>query len=93
SYDFKWRVALTIYGSISALIFVIAFLSFYPTNFTVWQNIAVVLISPLVLGAAVSVIWIPWKMKNWDNPEEWERFGKKMEKKFGEKKKSGKTKK
>jgi hypothetical protein len=73
----KWRLALTIYGSIGTLIFIIAFLAFFPTGFDIWQKIAVVLISLLVLSALVSSIWIPWKITYWEEVEEW---GKKFEK-------------
>ena len=81
----KWRLALTIYGSIATLIFIIAFLAFYPTGFDVWQKIAIVLISLLVLGGVMAGVWIPWKMTYWEEMEDWgkkwEKWGEGMEKK------------
>jgi hypothetical protein len=76
----KWRLALTIYGSIGWLIFIIAYLAFTPNSFSLWQNIAIVLISLLILGGIMAGIWIPWKMTYWEDFEEW---GRKFEK-FGE---------
>lgn len=72
----KWRLAVTIYGSIGTLVFVIALLAFYPNNFSLWQDLAIVLISLLVLGAIMAGIWIPWKV---DKFEDFKRWGKKME--------------
>ena len=73
----RWRLIFTIYGSIAWLIFIIAYLSFVPTNFTVWQDIAIVVISLLVLAGVISGVWIPW------NPgmiKQMEAWGKSFEK-------------
>ena len=72
---FKWRIAVSIYGSIAWLIFVIAYLAFIPTGFNVWQNISVVAISILVLGGIMAGIWVPWKVEYWQDVEKYfERF-------------------
>jgi hypothetical protein len=85
----SWRVGVTIFGGIGLLIFLLLFLVFYPTNFTTFQNIAVVLVAILVLGAATAALWIPWGMQWGPQAEEWgmemEAWGKKMEKKHGPK--------
>ncbi len=79
----KWRLALTIYGSIGWLIFIIAYLAFVQTNFSIWQDIAIILISMLILGGILAGIWMPWKMSNWNDIEEWSRQFEKQGKKKG----------
>lgn len=81
----KWRLGVTIYGGIATLIFIIAFLAFYPTGFDLWQSIALVLISLLVLGAIMAGIWVPWGVNNSKDLEKW---GKEMERAFGDHKES-----
>lgn len=78
----KWRLAVSIYGSIGTLIFIIWFLAFYPTGFDIWQNIAIIGISLLVLGAIMAGIWVPWGMSNSKDLEKW---GKEMDKAFSDK--------
>lgn len=79
----KWRIAVSIYGSIGWLIFVIAYLAFAPTGFNVWQNISVVAISILVLGGIMAGIWVPWKVEYWQDVEKYFKKFEDWDKKYG----------
>ena len=71
----KWRLAITIYGSLGLLIFLIAYLAFYPTSFSIGQKVSIVVISLLVLGGLMAGVWIPWHLNYWEEVEEWfDRF-------------------
>ena len=60
---FGWRVSLTIIMSVGWLIFLILWLFFYALSFNVYQNIAIFLVSILVLGGVVGAAWAPWGIK------------------------------
>jgi len=59
----KTRISSTIIIVFSWLIFTISFLAFYPTGFDIWQNIAVFIVSGLIVCGIVAAIWISmfWK--------------------------------
>jgi hypothetical protein len=61
---FKWRVQTSIAIPFLAMIFLIIWFWFYAKPFTVWQNIAVLLITLLVVGGLLGAIWARWGMKN-----------------------------
>jgi uncharacterized membrane protein YbhN (UPF0104 family) len=82
------RVMVSAIGSIGVLILVLAYLAFYATGFTTFQSIAIVLVVLLALAALLAVLWVPWGMSfaekgpgQWT--KKWEKYGKKMEKKYG----------
>jgi hypothetical protein len=54
----KGRVAGTFVVIWCWLIFAILFLAFYPTGFDIWQNFAFFIVSALVAGGIVVLIWI-----------------------------------
>lgn len=57
------RVAVTIVVGIGWLIFLILFLAFYAGGFNIWQNLAIMLVSLLVVGAILGPMWAYWGMK------------------------------
>ncbi|MFB0499818.1 MAG: hypothetical protein ACETWO_00860 [Candidatus Hadarchaeaceae archaeon] len=57
------RVAVTIVVGIGWLIFLILFLAFYAGGFNIWQNIAIMFVSILVVGAILGPMWAHWGMK------------------------------
>ena len=63
-FGFKWRVQTSIIIPFLAMIFLIIWFWFYATPFSVWQNIAVLLITLLVVGGLLGTIWARWGMKN-----------------------------
>lgn len=68
---FGWRVSLSIIIAIGWLIFLFIWLFFYITNFSFWQNIAIFIVSILILAGVLGAAWAPWAM----------RYGNKWEKK------------
>ncbi|MCK4498342.1 hypothetical protein KAU25_04000 [Candidatus Bathyarchaeota archaeon] len=54
----KLKVASTILLVVCSSVFTILFLAFYPTEFNIWQNIAVFLTAGLLTFGVVAVIWI-----------------------------------
>ena len=50
---FAWRVSLSIIAGLGWLGFVILWLFFYASGFSIFQNLAIVLVSVLLLGAVL----------------------------------------
>jgi len=66
TFGFKWRVQVSIIIPYVAMIFLIIWFWHYAIvfNFDVWKNIAVLLITLLILGGLLGTIWARWSMKN-----------------------------
>jgi len=60
---FAWRVSLSVVVSMGWLVFLIIWLFFYADRYTLYQNIAVFLVSILVLGAILGTPWAHWGIK------------------------------
>ena len=60
---FRWRVALSILVAIGWLIFLIIWLAFYADDYSIYQNIAIFLVSILVMVAILGPAWAHWGMK------------------------------
>ncbi len=58
-----WRVSLSIIVGCGWLIFLIIWLFFYAGSFNVYQNIAIFLVSILVVGAIMGASWASWGIK------------------------------
>lgn len=58
-----WRVAVTILAFFGSVIGVILWLFFYTDGFSVYQNIAVIVMIFLGFVAVVGVVWAPWGMR------------------------------
>jgi hypothetical protein len=54
------RMAISMISGLGWLISLIIWLFFFAEDLSVYQNIAVFLISLLVLGAINVLIWVPW---------------------------------
>jgi len=59
----RWRVAVSIVVSVGWLIFLIIWLGFFAGDYTGYQNLAIFLVSILVVAAIVGPIWAVWGMK------------------------------
>jgi hypothetical protein len=59
---FKWRVQVSIVLPLAAMIFLIVWFWYYAIPYTIWQNIAILLVTLLVVGGIVGVIWAKWGM-------------------------------
>jgi len=63
SYKWKGRVAISIITGIGWIVFLTLWLFFYAEDYSGYQNLAVFIVSLLVIGVIQSVVWIPWRMK------------------------------
>ena len=61
---FGWRVSLSIISVVGWLIFLIMWLFFYATNYNVYQNIAIFIVSILAFGGIMGATWAPWGIKH-----------------------------
>lgn len=72
SHPSGWRVSLSIIVGVAWLIFVIVWLAFYAFDYSVYRNIAIILISILVLIVVLGVPWAVWAIRH--VPEEGRRM-------------------
>jgi magnesium-transporting ATPase (P-type) len=72
-----WRVSLSIVMGVGWLIFLIIWLAFYAGDYSIYKNIAIIMISILVLIIILGGSWASWGLRQ--IPEE----GKEMMKKIG----------
>ena len=59
-----WRVALTIATFFGSMIAVIIWLFFYAGTFSVYQNIALVVVILLAFIAVMGATWAPWGIRH-----------------------------
>ena len=59
-----WRVSLSILVSLGWLAFLVIWLFFYAGDFSLYQNIAIFLVSVIVVVAIMGASWAPWGMKH-----------------------------
>jgi hypothetical protein len=57
---FAWRVSLSIIVGIGWFVFLILWFAFYASDYTVYQNIASILVSILIMGAILGASWASW---------------------------------
>jgi hypothetical protein len=58
----RWRVLLTILGPIAWLCFTLLYVGFWARGFSLFQDIVVILVVLLLLGAVVVSAWVSWGM-------------------------------
>ena len=61
---FGWRVSLTIIMGVVWLVFLILWLFFYASGFNIYQNIAIFIVSLLILGGVIGASWAPWGIRH-----------------------------
>ena len=66
---FGWRISLSIISVVGWLIFLIIWLFFYASDFNVYQNIAIFIVSILAFGGIMGATWAPWGIKHGDKFE------------------------
>lgn len=59
-----WRVAASIVGGSAWIIFVLLFVAFVPTGFTLFQSIVVIVASILAIGAILGATWASYGMRH-----------------------------
>lgn len=57
------RVAVSIVVGVGWLLFLVIFLGFYAEGFNIYQNLAIILASILVVGAILGSMWTYWGIK------------------------------
>jgi hypothetical protein len=61
SSGFRWRVSLSIIVGTVWFVFLILWFARYASDYTVYQNIASVLVSILIMGAILGASWASWE--------------------------------
>ena len=61
---FKWRVQISIIIPFAAMIFLIVWFWYYAVPYTVWQNLAVLIVTLIAMGGILGLIWARWGIKN-----------------------------
>ena len=59
-----WRVSLSIITGVAWLVFLILWLFFYASNYSGYQNFAIIILSILAVAVVLSGPWIIWGMKH-----------------------------
>ena len=60
---FAWRVSLSIIVGVGWLVFLILWVTFYAVTFTLLENLVIVLVSLLIVGAILGASWASWGIK------------------------------
>jgi magnesium-transporting ATPase (P-type) len=60
------RVYVSIVVAFGWLLFLALWLFYYATSFGIVQNIAVFLLSLVVAGMILTILWVPWAMRQTD---------------------------
>jgi cation transport ATPase len=58
-----WRVTLSIGVSVGWLIFIILWLAFYAVGYTAYENIAIILVSILLVFLILGASWATWGLR------------------------------
>ena len=61
---FGWRVSLSIITGVGWLVFLILWLFFYAGGYNIYQNIAIFIVSLLIVGGVLGAAWAPWGMRH-----------------------------
>ena len=54
----KGRIAVSITAGIVWLVFILAFTIFWSTDFTTFQNLVITVVSFLIVGALIGLMWV-----------------------------------
>lgn len=59
-----WKVSLSILGGVGWLVFLILWLFFYAGNYSWEKNVAIFLLSFLVMGCILGIPWMVWGLRH-----------------------------
>ena len=62
-YNWKGRIAISIIAGVGWIIFLIVWLFFFADDYSIYQNIAIFIVSLLIEGGIQGPVWIPWRKK------------------------------
>lgn len=77
---FKWRIIVSIVLPFAAIIFLIIWFWYYAEPYSIWQNIAVLLVILLAMGGILGALWARWGMMHGDDMKKYEDIGEEIEK-------------
>lgn len=60
---FAWRVSLSIIAFFALIVFLVLWLFFYADAFTLYQNLAVLLVTLLIFIGIMGAAWAHWGIK------------------------------
>ena len=60
---FTWRVSVTIFVVFAWMIFLVIWLLFYATDYSAYQNLAIIFVSILVGLAFLAASWASWGIR------------------------------
>jgi len=81
---FRWRILTSIILPFAAIIFLIIWFWYYAEPYSVWQNIAVLLVILLAIGGIIGAIWARWSMKHGHEMKKFEDIGEEIGRKVEE---------
>jgi hypothetical protein len=58
-----WRAATSAVTAIGWLAFIIAWLAFFAGDFNIYENLAIFLLSILVMAGIMGLVWVPWAIR------------------------------
>jgi hypothetical protein len=79
---FRWRIITSIIIPFAAIIFLIIWFWYYAVPYSVWQNIAVLLVTLLALGGILGAMWARWSTKHGHEMKKFENIGEEIGKKI-----------
>ena len=57
--EMGWRAAISAVTGMGWIAFLIAWLAFFAGDYNIYENLAIVLISILVMGGIMGLVWVP----------------------------------
>jgi hypothetical protein len=63
---FRWRVWLSMILALIVIIFLIYWFWYLAEPYTLYQNLAIIIVSILIAGGIIGASWAPWGMKYGD---------------------------
>ncbi|MDD3492376.1 MAG: hypothetical protein PHU95_03430 [Candidatus Thermoplasmatota archaeon] len=64
---FRWRVAASALMACLLLAFLIVWLFFFAGDYSIYRNLAVLLVAVLLFGGIQGAMWAPWGMRHGDD--------------------------
>ena len=61
---FRSRILVSIILPLAAMIFLIVWFWYYAIPYSIWQNIAIILVTLLIIGGVLGSIWARWGIKH-----------------------------
>ena len=66
--DLGWKPSISIVGGVGWLIFIIIWLAFYATDYSWEKNLAIILLSVLLVFLLIGGMWAIWSLRMMPKP-------------------------